>query len=418
MKTFNQKQIISLAKNAKGASRDLISVPTETKDLILCAMADNLVKNKALIISANKKDLNSARKYSLAFRDRLTLTEGRLNTMAESLKQISQLRDPVFEVMKTWDRPNGLRINKVRVPIGVIAIIYESRPNVTGDCIGLCLKSSNAIILRGGSEAINSNMAIHKILQDTAVSFGIAKEAINLIQTTDRRAVKALLELNQYIDLVIPRGGESLIKEVARLSRIPVIKHYKGVCHVYVDKTAQLDMAYRISFNAKVQRPGVCNAMETLLVHKDIAKSFLPEMLRQLKYAKVEIRGCKETLKIVKGLKRATEDDWYREYLDLIVSVKVVRSLDEAIAHINKYGSSHSDSIICTDNARALKFLNLVDSACVYHNASTRFTDGYEFGMGAEIGISTDKIHARGPMALEELTTYKYTILGNGQIRQ
>ena len=307
----------------------------------------------------------------------------------------------------------------MRCPIGVIAIIYESRPNVTSDCIGLCFKSGNSVILRGGSEAINSNRAIYKVLSDVAKAHRLADGAINLIETTDRKAIDELLKLNDYIDLVIPRGGEGLINRVVKSSRIPVIKHYKGICHVYVDEWADLNMAEKICFNAKVQRPGVCNAMESMLVHRDAAIRFLPGMLKKFDAAGVQIRGCALTQKVAKSLKikRATDKDYRTEYLDLILSVKVVANLDEAISHINEFGSHHSDSIVTENYDNALKFLRQVDSACVYVNASTRFTDGNQFGMGAEIGISTDKLHARGPMALEELTTYKYMVFGNGQVR-
>ncbi|MCK4262127.1 glutamate-5-semialdehyde dehydrogenase, partial [bacterium] len=309
-------------------------------------------------------------------------------------------------------------IGKRRVPIGVIALIYEARPNVTADSSGLSLKAGNAIILRGGSEAIHSNLAIARVLSEEASRAGLPEEAIQLIKTTDREAVRELLKLNEFIDLIIPRGGESLIKTVVEESTIPVIKHYKGICHTYVDEFADLGMAMNISFNAKVQRPGVCNAMETLLVHRAIARQFLPTMLKKFQESGVEVRGCQEVRKIVPETKEATEEDWKTEYLDLVLSVKVVSSLKEAIEHIHKYGSNHSEAIV-TENCRAAKkFLDEVDAAAVYVNASTRFTDGGEFGLGAEIGISTEKIHARGPMGLEELCTYKYIIYGEGQIRQ
>jgi glutamate-5-semialdehyde dehydrogenase len=305
----------------------------------------------------------------------------------------------------------------VRCAIGVIAIIYESRPNVTADCAGLCLKSGNSVILRGGSDSLNSNLAIYKALESAVKKHGLPAGSINLIKSRDHKAVDELLKLDNYIDVVIPRGGEELIRKVVRSSRIPVIKHYKGICHVYVDEWADLNMAENICFNAKVQRPGGCNAMECMLVHRDVAIRFLPGMLKKFKEAGVEIRGCPLTKKIAKWVKRATDKDYRTEYLDLILSVKVVDNIDEAIAHINNYGSHHSDSIITDEGSEAMKFLKEVDSACVYQNASTRFTDGNQFGMGAEIGISTDKLHARGPMALEELTTYKYMVFGSGQVR-
>jgi len=414
-----KKEITQIAQSAQKASRSLAALSSLDKKRILREMASSLIKNKAAVLGANKKDITLASRQGMskAFIERLALDTKKIKEMAGSLLALAGLRDPVGEVIKEWKRPNGLRIRKVRVPIGVIAIIYESRPNVTADCIGLCFKSGNAVILKGGSDALNSNLAIYQILKSVLKKHRVAEGAINLIATRDRRAVRVLLKLNQYIDLVMPRGGEGLIKKVVRLSRIPVIKHYKGICHIYVDDLADLNMAEKVCFNAKVQRPAVCNAMESMLVHRDVAIRFLPGMLEKLRDAGVEIRGCPITQRIVKGTRRATEKDYHTEYLDLILSVKVVNSLQEAIEHVNHYGSHHSDSIITDNRQHALEFLNQVDSACVYLNASTRFTDGYQFGMGAEIGISTDKLHARGPMALEELTTYKYQVFGNGQIR-
>ncbi len=411
---------VNIAKSAKSASRKLALVDTGTKDRALVAMARALRKNTSYIIRKNKQDLALAKMggLSTALIDRLTLSEKSLAAMADSLIRIADLKDPVGEAIETTKRPNGLLIKKIRVPIGVILIIYESRPNVTSDCVGLCLKSSNAVILRGGSEAIKSNIAIFDVLNKEARRHSIPEGAISMIKDTDRKIVDLLLKQEGIIDLVIPRGGESLIREVSKKSRIPVIKHYRGVCHTYVDAAADLKMAEDISFNAKVQRPGVCNAMETLLVDRRIADRFLPPMIRRFQDAGVEIRGSKEVRAIVKDVKLATEEDWYAEYLDLILSVKIVRGVDEAIAHIMKYGSYHSDAIVTGNSKNAKKFLNEVDSACVYVNASTRFTDGGEFGRGAEIGISTDKIHARGPMGLEELTSYKYIIYGNGQVRK
>ena len=349
--------------------------------------------------------------------DRLTLTERRVKEMADSLKQVVSLKDPAGKMLRQWKRPNGLIIKKISVPIGVIGIIYESRPNVTSDCAGLCLKSGNACVLRGGSEAINSNRAIHGVITKGLREFNIPESAITMIDTADRKAVEILLKQDSLVDVVIPRGGEGLIRYVAENSSIPVIKHYKGVCHLYIDKDADFKMAMDIMLNAKVQRPGVCNAIEKMLVHKDIARKFLPQAAGVLDDKGVELRGCSWTLKILKGIKKAVEKDWYEEYLDLILAIKVVKSVDEAISHINKYGSRHSDAIVTKNKLAADKFLKEVDSACVYHNASTRFTDGYQFGMGAEIGISTDKIHCRGPMALEELCIYKYVIFGSGQTR-
>ena len=415
------RHVKRLCETAKAASRQMALIDSGSeKNRMLGSMGKALLTNASYIIRENAKDLRLARQRNLskALIDRLSLDRMRIKAMAESFSKIADLKDPVGEVIETIRRPNGLLIKKVRVPIGVILIIYESRPNVTSDCIGLCLKSGNAVILRGGSEAINSNKAIYNVLKRAAAKGRLPDGAITLITDTDRRVVNALLTQNGTIDLVIPRGGESLIREVAKRSRIPVIKHYKGVCHTYVDKSADLGMAEAISYNAKVQRPGVCNAMETMLVHERVAKAFLPSMIKRFKEAGVEIRGCRRTRKIVKAIRQATEADWYAEYLDLILSVKVVKDIDEAIGHIMKYGSYHSDAIVTKDKRSAARFLKEIDSACVYVNASTRFTDGGEFGKGAEIGISTDKIHARGPMGLEELTSYKYEILGNGQVRR
>ncbi|MDD5108278.1 MAG: glutamate-5-semialdehyde dehydrogenase [Candidatus Omnitrophica bacterium] len=413
-----QKQIESIARGAQKASRELAVLPPEDKNKVLIDMAIALLANKEVILKANKLDVASSTNKRKAFVDRLTLNEERIKQMADSLQDIAKLNDPIGEIMRDWSVPSGLHIQKYRCPIGVIAIIYESRPNVTADCIGLCFKSGNSVILRGGSESLNSNLAIYNVLSQVMKKYKIADGVINLINTSDRRAVDILLKLNKYIDVVMPRGGEELINKVVKSSRIPVIKHYKGICHVYVDEWADLNMATRICFNAKVQRPGVCNAMESMLVHQDIAARFLPGMLKQFKEANVQIRGCAFTRKIAKWAHVATEKDYRTEYLDLILSVKVVSDLDAAIRHINDYGSHHSDSIVTDNQENALKFLKNVDSACVYVNASTRFTDGNQFGMGAEIGISTDKLHARGPMALEELTSYKYMVFGSGQTRQ
>ena len=415
-----KKALEKMAQGARQASYSLAKASAQQKNETLIAMANLLTAHKDVLLKANQKDLKAASGKGLkgAFLERLALNERRVHEMADSLREIANLNDPVAEVMRSWDRPNGLLISKVRVPIGVILIIYESRPNVTSDCIGLCFKSGNSVILRGGSDAIHSNTAIFKILEKAVRDSGLPKSVINLVAVTDRRAVDVLLSLDQSIDLVMPRGGESLIREVRNKSKIPVIKHYKGVCHVFVDASADFAMAQRIILNAKVQRPAVCNAMETLLVHESVARDFLPTMIEALEDAGVEIRADAKTRKIVKGLKAATEEDWYTEYLDLILSVKVVKGIDEAIAHINHYGSNHSDAIVTQDDANAGRFLKEIDSACVYVNASTRFTDGYQFGFGAEIGISTDKLHARGPMGLEELTTYKYIIRGSGQIRE
>ncbi|MDO8536084.1 MAG: glutamate-5-semialdehyde dehydrogenase [Candidatus Omnitrophota bacterium] len=409
-----------LCQKAKSASRKMANLDPKVKARALKSMARCLIDNSRVIIRENIKDVENARKnnVSKALIERMMLDEKRIKAMADSLLEISKSKDPIGQVMETRKRPNGLLIKKVRVPIGVILCIYESRPNVTSDCIGLSLKSGNSVILRGGSEAINSNLAIFEALNNVALKNNLPEGAITMIGDTDRNIVRALLEQEGLIDLVMPRGGESLIKEVVENSRIPVIKHYKGVCHTYVDEYADLDMATHICFNAKVQRPGVCNAMETMLVNRKIAEKFLPRMIGIFKEAGVEVRGCFETKSIVGDIIDAVEDDWYKEYLDLILSVKVVGGVDEAIEHIMKYGSYHSDAIVTKNKKNAEKFLNEVDSACVYVNASTRFTDGGQFGKGAEIGISTDKIHARGPVGVEELTSYKYVIYGKGQVRK
>ena len=416
---MKSKELGDLAKKAKAASYTLAELSSTIKNRALCAMAEMLTCHSKEVLNENKRDLNANKGLAKALLDRLSLNPARIGLMADSLRQVASLNDPLGDppLIKEWLRPNGLRIQKVRVPIGVVGIIYESRPNVTSDCVGLCLKSGNVSILRGGREAVNTNMAICKLLSKAARESGLPANAINFINTTEHRALAYLLSLSECIDLIIPRGGEGLIRFVQEHSKIPVIKHYKGICHIFVDEFANTEMAGNICFNAKVSRPGVCNAMESLLVHKGIAGSFLPGMLKRYRDAGVEIRGCAKTRKIVKDINKAKEIDWHSEYLDLILSVKVVADIDQAVMHINHYGSHHSDAIITENYQNALKFTRQVDSACVYVNASTRFTDGYEFGLGSEIGISTDKIHARGPMALEELTTYKYIIFGTGQIR-
>ena len=409
-----------MCRAAKAASRELALVDPAVKDKALVEMGKALTKNARRIIIANAKDLALAEKKKLpqAIIDRLALNSSRIISMADSLFNIARLKDPVGRILETAKRPNGLVIKKVAVPIGVIFIIYESRPNVTSDCTGLCLKSGNALILRGGSEAINSNIAIFDILNSASSRSGLPKNSISMVRDTDKKLVDRLLGMSGLIDLVIPRGGESLIKDVSEKSVIPVIRHYKGVCHTYVDGKADLKMAQDICFNAKVQRPGVCNAMETMLVSRAVAKKFLPSMIKRFQDAGVQIRGSDEVRRLASGVKPATEADWYAEYLDLILAVRIVGGVDEAILHITKYGSNHSDAIVTKDRACAEKFLREVDSACVYVNASTRFTDGGQFGKGAEMGISTDKIHARGPMGLEELESYKYVVYGHGQIRK
>ncbi len=419
LRTKLEVELRRLAGRAKAATHLLAALDAEKKNAVLRDMAGVLEEGVSAILLANKKDLVAARQKRLpeAFVERLTLTPKRVEEMAASLRSIADLRDPVGEVIRNWSRPNGLTISKVRTPIGVVLIVYESRPNVTSDCVGLCFKSGNVVILRGGSDAFHSNAVLFRLLASVVRRHGLPAEVINLVAVTDRRAVDILLTLDDSIDLVMPRGGESLIRQVRDKSKIPVIKHYKGICHIYVDEDADRIQAERIVLNAKVQRPAVCNAVETLLVHEALSKDFLPKMIRALQDAGVAVRGCAKTRKVAPRVAAATEEDWRMEYLDLILSVKVVKDVGEAIRHINRYGSHHSDAIVTRDNARAERFLKEVDSACVYANASTRFTDGYQFGMGAEIGISTDRLHARGPMGLEELTTYKYVIRGSGQIR-
>jgi glutamate-5-semialdehyde dehydrogenase len=412
--------MISMGVKAVHASRELAKLSTKKKNAILEAMADEIGLQKEEIKAANAKDLAAGREAGLsaALLDRLTLTDSRIDGMIKGLREVAALKDPVGKKLATIQRPNGLVIKKVRVPIGVIAIIFESRPNVTAEAASLCFKTANAVILRGGKEAMVSNAAIAKALRDGGLKNKMPADAIQLVETTDRDAVRELAQMVGKIDLIMPRGGESLIKAVTEMAWVPVIKHYKGVCHTFVDAAADIGMALAICENAKCQRPGVCNAMETLLVHKDIADAFLPRMIARYKELGVELRGDKAVQKFDASIKPATEEDWYAEYLELILSVRIVKNVQAAIEHINTYGSQHSDAIVTTDAKAAKKFLSQVDSATVYVNASTRFTDGGEFGMGAEIGISTDKLHARGPMGLEELTTYKYVVSGSGQIRK
>jgi len=412
--------VTEIARKAREASRKLASLPTEVKNRVLIETARRLREEKAYLQAENEKDLTYAREKGLsaALIDRLTLSDKVIEGMARGLEEVAALPDPVGEVVKMWRRPNGLWVGRMRIPLGVIAMIYESRPNVTIDAAGLCFKSGNAVILRGGSEAINSNLALARIFQEALRSAGAPEEAVQVVPTTDRAAVNVLLKLDEYIDLIIPRGGEGLIRFVTENSRIPVLKHFKGVCHVYVDKYADLEMARRIAVNAKVQRPGVCNAMETLLVHREVADGFLPVVAEDLKKYGVELRGCPTTKRLVPWAKEATEEDWEAEYLDLILAVKVVDSIEEALEHIARYGSNHTETIVTQDYHRAMRFLREVDASVVMVNASTRFNDGGELGLGAEIGISTTKLHAYGPMALEELTAMKFIVFGEGQIRE
>jgi glutamate-5-semialdehyde dehydrogenase len=413
------EEVKKIAQQAREASSRVARLSTVVKDRALGLMADGLVEKQAFLLAENRKDLEQAEKEGLskAMLDRLALTEAGIEGIAEGLREIALLPDPVGEVIKMWRRPNGLVVGKMRIPLGVIGIIYEARPNVTADAAGLCLKGGNAVILRGGSEAIHSNRAIGGILQEAMEKTGIPAAAVQVIPHTEREGVEEMLKMEEYIDVIIPRGGEGLIRFVVEHSRIPVIKHYKGVCHVFVDASAERAMALEICYNAKVQRPGVCNAMETLLVHQEVASSFLPPVAEKLQEAGVELRGCSRTRHILPHVKEALEEDWHAEYLDLILAVKVVDDIGEAIDHIGRYGSQHTEAIITSDYANAQRFLREVDSSTVLVNASTRFSDGYQLGLGAEIGISTTKLHAFGPMGVEDLTTTKFIIYGDGQIR-
>jgi len=412
-------EVVTIADQAVAAARQLVLLSSRRKNTILHGMADALEAQRETILQANRADMETGRQAGLstAMLDRLLLNESRLDAMAKAIRTVAELKDPVGTRISRWIRPNGLEIIRQRVPIGVIAIIYEARPNVTADSAALCLKTANAVILRGGKEALRSNIAIAEALEEGGRRHGLPEHALQIIRSPEHEVVRQLVQLEGKVDLVIPRGGEALIRAITEHARVPVIKHYKGVCHVYVDEAANLEMALNICENAKCQRPGVCNAMETLLVHEKIAPVFLPKMAERYAKYGVRLRGCPATRKILLEIEAATEEDWYAEYLDLILAVRVVSSVREAIDHINRYGSRHSDAIVSDSKAAQKAFTREVDSAAVYVNASTRFTDGGEFGMGAEIGISTDKIHARGPMALEELTTYKYIIHGNGQVR-
>ena len=407
------------ALSAKAAAPLVAAMNTNEKNGVLEAMADALMREKDAILPKNAKDLERAKAKgtSKAMLDRLALNEGRIAGMAEGLVDLTSLPDPVGEVVSMWVRPNGLRIGQQRVPMGVVGIIYEARPNVTADAIGLCIKSGNAVILRGGSEAIDSNIAIVRVMEEAANKAGLPEGAIQLIDDTSREAAKALMRMNGVVDVLIPRGGAGLIRSVVENATVPVIETGLGNCHVYVDALADFDMARAIVINAKTHRPAVCNACETVLVAKDIAEGFLPGCLEALRDLGVEVRGCPETKRLAPWVTPATDEDYATEYLDYILAVKVVNGLDEAIAHINRYGTGHSEAIVTNGYAQAQAFLQRVDAAAVYVNASTRFTDGGEFGFGAELGISTQKLHARGPMGLKELTTIKYIIYGNGQIR-
>ena len=416
-----KETIYDLGKRARAASKQLAQLSSAQKNAGLLAMADELLASQEVLLAANAQDVerSTAERLSGAMIDRLTLTPARIVAMAEGIRTVAALPDPVGQTITQWTRPNGIQISKVRVPIGVVGIIFESRPNVTSDAAVLCTKTGNATILRGGREAIGSNLAIAAALGRGAEHAGLPKDAILLVPTTDREAVQVMAGMDQFIDMIVPRGGHSLIEAVVAAARMPVIKHYNGICAVYVDKEADLQMAEEIILNAKTQRPGVCNAIETILVHRDCAEAFFKTGGQALLARGVEIRGDERVCALLgDNAVPAKEEDWNTEFLDLILAAGVVDSVDEAIAHIESHGSHHSDCIVTSNEATAEAFLNQVDSATVYWNASTRFTDGGEFGFGAEIGISTDKLHARGPMALEELTTYKYQIRGTGQVRK
>ena len=414
-----ENRVLKIAEQARDASRRLARISTEVKNRALMDMAAGLLEKSAYLIAENARDLENARgKISPAMFDRLTLKKETIEGMARGIREVAALPDPVGRVTSMWRRPNGLLVGRMRIPLGVIGIIYESRPNVTADAAALCLKSGNAVMLRGGSEAIHSNLAVASVLRESLERSGIPSSAIQVIPMTDREAVYAMLQLDELIDLIIPRGGEDLIRAVVAQSKIPVIKHYKGVCHIFIDADADLGMAEEICINAKVQRPGVCNAMESLLVHKDIAGTFLPALAAKYRELGVTLKGCDRARGIVPDMQEACEGDWFEEYLDLVLSVRVVDGIDQAIEHIEKYGSLHTEAIITRDYANSQKFLNEVNSSTVLVNASTRFSDGFELGLGAEIGISTTKLHAYGPMGVEELTTTKFIIYGNGQVRK
>ncbi|MBM7856223.1 glutamate-5-semialdehyde dehydrogenase [Desulfohalotomaculum tongense] len=414
------QELLTKARMAKEASRSLAYISTGAKNKALLAMADSLEKKSAEILQANARDMEAAAEKGItgALLDRLRLTEARVAEMANGLREVARLPDPVGEMLSMWRRPNGLEIGQMRVPLGVVGIIYEARPNVTVDAAALCLKAGNAVLLRGGSEAINSNLAIAGIISKAAQDSGLPEGTITILEDTSRSVVNEMMKLNDYIDVLIPRGGAGLIKAVVENATVPVIETGVGNCHVYVDQYADLDKARAVVVNAKCQRPGVCNAAETLLVHKNVAAQFLPGVLEELRSRGVEVRGCSETAKIVQWVKNAGEEDFAAEFLDLIIAVRVVNDLKEALEHIYRYGTKHSESIITENYTAARQFLQRVDAAAVYVNASTRFTDGHQFGFGAEIGISTQKLHARGPMGLKELTTIKYVVYGDGQVRE
>jgi glutamate-5-semialdehyde dehydrogenase len=415
-----QEEILEIAKAGREGSREAAKLSIPVKAKILTDVAAKLKARRAYLHEENQKDLEDAKAKGLsaAMLDRLTLSDKVIDQTADGLEEIAAFPDPVGEIVHMWTRPNGMRVGKMRIPLGVIGIIYESRPNVTADAAALCLKAGNAVILRGGSEAINSNKAITALFKEALRENNVSQDVVNLVPMTDREAILHMLKLEDQIDLIIPRGGEDLIRFVAENSKIPVIKHYKGVCHLYADEAADLDMAEKLTINSKVQRPGVCNALETLLVHRSIADVFLPRVAQKLEAEGVELRGCERSRNVVPSMRPATEEDWYAEYLDLILAVKVVDGIDQAIDHITRYGSMHTETIVTRNYDAAQKFLKEVNSSSVIVNAATRMSDGYVYGLGAEIGISTTKLHSFGPMGVEDLTTTKFIVLGDGQIRE
>lgn len=414
-----REEILQMGREARTAAHQMAKVSNPRKQQALEHLAGALEKEREQIARANEKDIEAALRKGLPAPkvDRLRLSDKVLGEMIEGLHEIVLLPDPVGEITRMWTRPNGLRVGRMRIPLGVVGIVYESRPNVTIDAAALCIKAGNAVVLRGGSEAFNSNQCLASILQESLKACGLPATAVQLVGTTDRDAILDLLKLEEYIDVMIPRGGEDLIRFVTQHARMPVLKHYKGVCHVYVDAEADLEMAEKICLNAKIQRPATCNAMETLLVHQDVAGTFLPTVALAFRHEGVELRGCERTQVILPDCPAATEEDWYAEYLDLILAVKVVDNMEEAISHITAYGSQHTEAIVTRNFDRAHRFLNEVQSSLVLVNASTRFNDGFQLGLGAEIGISTSRLHAFGPMGVEELTTTKFIALGNGQLR-
>lgn len=414
-----ESTIMKMAKEAQTAAMEISRCPSNKKNEVLLKIADKIEAQITYIQEENQKDIAMAKDMGLsdAMMDRLTVTDATVISMAKGLREVSQLNDPIGSKSEAWLRPNGLEISRMRIPLGVIGIIYESRPNVTIDAAGLCLKAGNAVILRGGSEALHSNQALASIISQALAETGLPEKAVQIVPIRDREAVKILLNQEEFIDLIIPRGGEGLIRFVVENSTIPVLKHYKGVCHIYIDDGADLEMARNICYNAKVQRPGVCNSMETMLVHRSISQEFLPQMAERFIKAGVEIRGCPETCRILPDAMKADPEDWPEEYLDLVLAVKIVEDMNQAVSHITRYGSKHTEAIVTGDYRRARRFVRDVDSSVVLVNASTRFNDGGELGLGAEIGISTSKLHAFGPMGVEELTTTKFVVFGDGQIR-